>query len=118
MYHPPQSSNEFLNSLFIDKFTDAIQDLIPITSNVLVASDFNIHINDLSDNDAVIFLDAMSSLGLSQIVSHATHNSGNTLDHMFVEDSELSHTLFRWETSEFLSDRQWIIAEFQIDKIR
>lgn len=45
-----------------------------------MAGDFNIHVNVQSDNDAVRFLDLLSSIGLQQYVDFPTHISGNTLD--------------------------------------
>ena len=53
--------------------------------NVLILGNFNIHINDQTDEDANIFSDTMEALWLSQHVEHATHRLGNTLDLIFTE---------------------------------
>lgn len=45
-----------------------------------MAGDFNIHLNVLLDNDAVCFLDLLSSMGLQQHIDFPTRVSGNTLD--------------------------------------
>lgn len=45
-----------------------------------MAGDFNIHLNVPLDNDAVCFLDLLSSMGLQQHIDFPTRVSGNTLD--------------------------------------
>ena len=85
VYHPPPSANhrhtinefitEFINFL-VDKLVNFVGDLI-------IASDFNIHINDVENADARQFLDAMEALGFDQLVDFCTHKSGNILDLMF-----------------------------------
>lgn len=47
---------------------------------LIMAGDFNIHLNVPSDNDAVCFLDLLSSIGLQQHIDFPTCVSGNTLD--------------------------------------
>ena len=117
IYHPPQSSNQTPDSIFIDKLGDAVQEIAATNNNLIITSDLNIHINDLSDNDANILLDALSSLGLTQLVKSATHNSGNTLDHFYVEDPELAMLVVKCGVSDFLSDHCWVVCEFNITKL-
>ena len=52
---------------------------------MVVLGDFNIHINDENDNEAVIFVDTMIALGFNQHVSFPTHRAGNMLDLVFTE---------------------------------
>ena len=116
VYHPPSTSNPIPDSIFIDQLTDLVQDLTLQHVNLIVAGDFNIHINDPGNADAVNLLDAMSALGLEQIIKTATHNSGNTLDHVYVVDPEIMGRVLRCEVSDFLSDHRWITLEFNIRK--
>ena len=53
--------------------------------NVLILGDFNLNINDQTDEYTGIFTDTMEALGLSQHVEHPTHRLGNTLDLIFSE---------------------------------
>ena len=46
---------------------------------LILAGDFNIHVSVPSDNDAVRFLDLLSSMGLQQHIDFPSHVSGNTL---------------------------------------
>ena len=112
VYHPPQTSNICPDSIFIDQICDTIQDLAVEKSNIILTGDFNLHVNDLSCNDSVIFLDAMSALGFTQLVKTATHNSGNTLDLILVEDPDLTDILLRCDVMSFLSDHRWLFCEF------
>ena len=62
-----------------------IPDQLVENDNVLILGDFNIHINDQTNEDSGIFTDIMEALGLSQHVEHPTHRIGNTLDLIFTE---------------------------------
>ena len=53
--------------------------------NNVILGDFNIHTEDLSSSDMVIFNDTMKALGLEQHVKFLTHRCGNTLDLIFTE---------------------------------
>ena len=86
IYHPPQVAG-LPNSLFIDQLSDYLMDILSQHSNNIVVGDFNIHVNDHNDVDAGLLLDTLSALGLDQKVSDATHNKGNTIDLIFVEDT-------------------------------
>ena len=52
---------------------------------MIVLGDFNIHINDESDNEAGIFVDTLIALGFNQHVSFPMHRAGNILDLLFTE---------------------------------
>ena len=52
---------------------------------MIVLGDFNMHINDESDNEAGIFVDTMIALGFNQHVSFPMHRAGNILDLVFTE---------------------------------
>ena len=58
------------------------------TEPLIMAGDFNIHVNVPSDNDAVRFLDLLSSMGLQQHNDFSTHVSGNTLDLLITRSSD------------------------------
>ena len=113
VYHPPQSTNEYPDSIFIDQLCDHVHELLSSLQNVIVTGDFNIHVNDPSNNDAIMLLDAMSSLGFSQLSNKATHKSGNTLDLIFVEDLD---QVFKHQVMDFLSDHRWVECELKINK--
>ena len=83
IYHPPyNTSTHVTNANFIDDF---LTDLLSNNSNNVVVGDFNLHVNDPSDNDANIFTDTTLGLGLHQHIEFATQKDGNTLDLLLIE---------------------------------
>ena len=106
------SSNSFLNILgiyrspdstipqFLDIFLELLVDIVTCNTNLVVLSDFNIHVNKIDDPNAGIFLDTMTALGMKQHVTGPTHRSENCLDLIFTEEmsktkaTECSHSMF------------------------
>ena len=54
--------------------------------NIVITGDFMLHINNPNDDDATNFKDAMVALGFRQHILFPTHNSGNILDLIFMEE--------------------------------
>ena len=54
-------------------------------NKLIILGDFNIHGNDNSDENAIIFMDIIMALGLEQHVYFPTHKAGNTLDLVMTE---------------------------------
>ena len=86
VYRPPDG----IIPQFLDNFTELLVDIVASNTNLVILGDFNIHINDVNDPNASIFLDIMTTLGLKQHVRGPTHKSGNCLDLIFME--EMSRT--------------------------
>ena len=53
--------------------------------NATILGDFNMHIEDPTDNNSKICVDNMEALGLWQDVNKCTHQRGNILDLIFTE---------------------------------
>ena len=84
IYHPPPSSNHrhTVND-FVSGFVNFLADkLVTFMGDLIIAGDFNIHVNDVDSVDARQFLGAMEALGFDQLVDFCTHKSGNMLDLM------------------------------------
>ena len=47
---------------------------------LVISGDFNLHLDDLGDNDTKKFMDLLETFSLSQHVSGPTHLSGHTFD--------------------------------------
>ena len=58
------------------------------SESLLITGDFNIHVDDVRDSDAIRFLDLLDSMGLEQHVDKPTHISGHTLDLMITRCSD------------------------------
>ena len=101
------SANSFLNILgvhrppdgsipqFIDNFTELLVDIVTSNTNsntnlLVILGDFNIHVNNVDDPNASIFLDTMTAPGLKLHVRGPNHKSGNCLDLIFTQ--EMSRT--------------------------
>ena len=72
--------------MFIDDFTDWLVEEIMLHENLLILGDFNLHINDLDIPDTGIFLDTVTAMGLNQHVNFATHQLGNILYLVLLEE--------------------------------
>ena len=86
VYHPPYSEkNPITNAVFIDDITEFLAEALSQHQNIILAGDFNIHINNQYDPEANILMDTMTALGHQQHTNFITHCSGNTLDLIFTE---------------------------------
>ena len=114
VYRPPQgSANALPNSIFVDRFLDKLEDIIAAHRNLIILGDFNIHLDDLNDQDAVFFSEAMSSLGFNQNIKVATHTSGHTIDLIFTERGlDVDNT----RVLDFISDHRWVMTDVQMLK--
>ena len=59
--------------------------MIDHDNKLIILGDFNIHVNDESDENAGNFRDIIVALGLEQHVHFSTHKAGNTLDLVMTE---------------------------------
>ena len=86
IYHPPYSDqSQITNHEFLNEFTDWIAEYIMNDTNVIILSDFNLHVNGSNDDDAMNFIETTQALALEQHVKFPTHTSGNMLDLVFTE---------------------------------
>ena len=84
VYRPPAIKGK-ANSItsFTDEFMEIVQEQLIRNQNVIIMGDFNIHIDDVNNQDAQGFMDCMTSMGLDQHVENFTHNKLHTLDLIF-----------------------------------
>ena len=90
-------------------------DIVTCNTNLVVLSDFNIHLNKIDDSNAGIFLDTMTALGIKQHVAGPTHRSGNCLDLIFTEEMSKIKTIGH-SHSMFVSDHSSIQCILNISK--
>ena len=109
LYHPPHSSKNPPNSVFIDEIIGLLTEILPVNKSHIIIGDFNIHINDNEDVEAQIFSESMEALGLKQHSMTPTHKSDNILDLIFTEIlSDIGIEVV--ETSPYISDHFPVIA--------
>ena len=79
IYHPPYSDiNQSTNAMFLDDLTDILEKHLMSLSNIMVAGDFNLHIDKKTDPDVNLFKDMVQAFGLDCQVNFPTsgHNLG------------------------------------------
>ncbi len=81
LYRPTHSEkNNKPMSLFFDELTDLLENLSTSVDELLVVGDFNIHVDNKLNRDAIHLLDLLDSFNLIQHVNEPTHKDGHTLD--------------------------------------
>ena len=90
IYRPPPSNTNGLNyKKFYAEIGNYIEQYLVLTPGALViACDFNIHVDDPSDKEAADILSLIESFGLKQHVSDPTHRTGHTLGIVLTRDIE------------------------------
>ena len=117
IYHPPIGNAGNTHTRFLDQVSELLQYSITNHKNLVILGDFNIAIQDLGNPDSQTYKDTMEALGLTQHISYATHQLGNTLDHIYTESIdtlEVRHSFI----GEFLSDHRLVGIEINIKRMR
>jgi exonuclease III len=118
IYRPPYSSNHPVTcSTFLNEFEEYLSQILTDYSDVIIVGDFNIHVNNKSCRDACKFLEILSSYGLVQHVSDATHKSGNTLD-LIITTATSKFRLASPSVGYFVSDHAFVSSEINVVKTK
>ena len=89
VYRPPYSSlHPVSTSVFFDEFSQFLENVVMCPEALVISGDFNLHLDDLRDNDTKKFMDLLETFSLSQHVSGPTHLSGHTLDLIITRSSD------------------------------
>ena len=116
VYHPPYSEKNLItNAMFIDDITEFLAETLSQHQNIIVAIDFNKHINNQDDPEANILMDTMTALGLQQHTNFATHLSGNTLDLIFIEII-MRQKVLKCTPGPYISDHCGVNITFTVPK--
>jgi exonuclease III len=65
---------------FFEDFADLLETLSTHRGHILLTGDFNFHMEDDLDREANMMKSLLTTFGLQQHVTHATHRAGHTLD--------------------------------------
>ena len=85
IYRPPGPYSEFLN-----EFSDFLSRIILDSDKIVIAGDFNIHIDDSNDSLGNAFTTLLDSVGFIQNVNEPTHKHNHTLDLVLTYGIEVS----------------------------
>ena len=81
IYHLPYSDrNKCTDAMFLDDWAEFLESLLTEHANNIICGDFNLHIDELNNPDAQVFLDIVNAFSLNNNVTFPTHQSGHTLD--------------------------------------
>ena len=100
IYKPPQSSvyrNRFTSSDFRAEFQRLLSELVLLPGHLIIAGEFNHHMDDPRSSDARQLADILESMNLVQHVTAPTHKRGHTLDLIITAASDSMLTDFHVE---------------------
>ena len=114
IYNPPPKHDQ-TNTIFLDEITKLLTSKLPNMENAIILGDFNMHMEDLNNNNSKIFVDTVEALGLKQHVVEPTHQKGNILDLIFTKiTSQIK--VSQLEMLDFISDHLLISATIDVKK--
>ena len=116
IYHPPYSDvTKVTDAMFLDDLAEFLEITLITYSNIIISGDFNLHIDDVGNPDAQVFLDLMTVFGLQNIVHFEMHISGHTLD-LILNECISQVSIKNVEQGQFLLDHLSIVAHLSVDK--
>ena len=101
------------------KVLDDLEDLLLTNctekGNLCIMGDFNIHVDDINDAEAIKFLALLHSVNLQQMITVPTHDEGHTLDHVITNyNDNLVGNIRVFNPG--LSDHSAIVFKIQVPK--
>ena len=90
---------------------------LQIASNVdsFFIGDFNIHIEDLNDYNARLFLKLLNTFDLLQNITHPTHDSDHTID-LVITNASSKFIIRPFMLDTYVSDHKTICIDFDLSK--
>ena len=117
IYRPPYlRKHQVTISMFTEDFISFMEETLLDLKNPIILGDFNIHINDTDNADAITFVDSMEALGLVQHVSKYTHMAGNILDLIYTfwgDGLSVQHC----NVGPFVSDHRIVLVAINLRKL-
>nr|XP_058973916.1 uncharacterized protein LOC131800233 [Pocillopora verrucosa] len=87
-----------------------------LTLVLLIAGDFNFHVDDTTDTAAANFLSLLESFDLQQHIRSCTHRAGHTLDLVITRDAEYILNAISVDNSSEISDHYTVCADLRFVK--
>ncbi len=110
VYRPPGHHTDF-----ITEFADFLSELVLAADKVLIAGDFNIHVDNEKYSLRSAFIDILNSIGVKQHVSGPTHCRNHTLDLILSHGIDVSGVEIL-QQSDDISDHYLVLCIFHIAK--
>ena len=74
---PPSAANGLTADIFLDEFGTLLEELVVTNAELLIVGDFNFHMDDLMDGNAIRFSRLLETFDLKQYVKAPTHLYGH-----------------------------------------
>ena len=94
------------NQFFVE-LTSYLETMALYKCQIIVAGDFNIHVENKDDNNASRLLDLLANFNCVQHVVGPTHTCGGTLDHIYTREDQIV-TELRVDPAGIISDHGFI----------
>ena len=111
VYRPPAGSVQD----FISEFEKQVLELEKSEKNIIYLGDFNIHMDDVNNNDTKRMLTFLKAFSLKNHTPSPTHKMGHMLDLVFCHCSFLLIKNFTVDPVTFISDHYPIFFSIDID---
>ena len=111
VYRPPSSSM----FTFFTEFESLLEFHISSKVDLLIVGDFNIHVDELNDSNALHFLKLLNTFNLCQHVSLPTHNSGLILD-LIITNASSNLIICPYVLDTYISDHKTVCVDTDLPK--
>ena len=112
---PPSKENRLTCKMFFEDFTVFLEQQTITNGCLLIMGDFNFHVEDVSDSEAMQFLELLNVNNLQQHISQSTHKHGHTLDLVITrKDEDTVHNIHVSQPG--ISDHSAIHFQLTLDK--
>ena len=78
--HHASNANRLSSALFFEEFSTLAEQLAVAPGNLLIVGDFNFHVDNPGNTDAIKYTSILESFNFKQHVRGHTHKKGHTLD--------------------------------------
>lgn len=115
IYHSPYSlKNPVTDAAFVEEFSDYLDEFMDTYGHceILIAGDFNLHVDDEHNSVANTFLDLLDSRNLTNHVNVQTHDAGHTLD-LLITKCETELELTPPTAKYYISDHCFVESNLQ-----
>ena len=92
-----------------------MEQLIILSDNILIAGDFNFHVDNIRNTDTITFNKILESFNLQQHVNGPTHKQGHTLDLIITRNEDKLVTDIKIHDP-VISDHLSVLCTLQLEK--
>ena len=118
IYRPPSSSGINSMNCFMGEFSSLLEEYVVKSGSLLIAGDFNFHIDDTSDVSTVNFINLLEAFNLSLHATHATYRASHILDLIIFRNDDDSFIRNVDVHDSMISDHFTLICSLDIRKPR